>query len=126
MDGKPKKLILVVDDEVTTLRALKRTLEAEYEVAIAGSAENAFAYLKAHTPDLILLDYMMPVTDGRETLLQLRSDPKTKDIPVIFLTAMSDADTVKECMSMDAQGYLLKPINAHILLERVARFFSNN
>jgi CheY-like chemotaxis protein len=126
MECTDKKLILVVDDEVTTLRSLKRTLETNYAVAIAGSAENAFAYLKGHRPDLILLDYMMPVTDGRETLLQLRSDPKTKDIPVIFLTAMSDADTVKECMSMDAQGYLLKPINAHILLERVARFFSNN
>ncbi|HPS75876.1 MAG TPA: response regulator [Oscillospiraceae bacterium] len=124
MDGKPKKLILVVDDEVTTLRALKRTLEAEYEVAIAGSAENAFAYLKAHTPDLILLDYMMPGTDGKQTLLKLREKPETQKIPVIFLTALSDADTVRECLSLDAQGYLLKPINAHTLLCRVSRFFS--
>ncbi len=125
MDGSAKKSILVVDDEVTTLRSLKRTLEADYSVAIAGSAENAFAYLKEHRPDLILLDYMMPVMDGKHALLKLRDDPETKDIPVIFLTAMSDADTVKECLSLDAQGYLLKPINAHMLLGRVGRFFAS-
>ena len=61
MDSSGKKLILVIDDEVTTLRSLKRTLENDYQVAIAGSAENAFAYLKEHRPDLILLDYMLCV-----------------------------------------------------------------
>lgn len=125
MDNSTKKLVLVVDDDVPTLRSLKRTLEAEYDVAIAGSAENAFAYLREHKPDLILLDYMMPGMDGRQTLLQLRGNPDTKTIPVIFLTAMSDADTVKDCLSLDAQGYLLKPVNAHMLLGRVGRFFSS-
>jgi CheY-like chemotaxis protein len=124
MEDSAKKLILVVDDEVTTLRSLKRTLEADYAVAVAGSAENAFAFLRDHRPDLILLDYMMPGMDGKATLLKLRDNPLTKKIPVIFLTAMSDADTVKECLSLDAQGYLLKPINAHMLLGRVGRFFT--
>ncbi len=124
MDSSGKKLILVIDDEVTTLRSLKRTLENDYQVAIAGSAENAFAYLKEHRPDLILLDYMMPGLDGKQTLMKLRDNPITKKIPVIFLTAMSDADTVKECLKMDTQGYLPKPISAHMLLDRVSRFFS--
>jgi CheY-like chemotaxis protein len=124
MDDSKKKLVLVVDDEVTTLRAIKRMLESEYTVAIAGSAENAFAFLRDHKPDLILLDYMMPNMDGKQTLLKLRSSEEYKKMPVIFLTAMSDADTVKECISLDAQGYLLKPINAHMLLGRIKRFFS--
>jgi CheY-like chemotaxis protein len=124
MDDSKKKLVLVVDDEVTTLRAIKRMLESEYTVAIAGSAENAFAFLRDHKPDLILLDYMMPNMDGKQTLLKLRSSEEYKKLPVIFLTAMSDADTVKECISLDAQGYLLKPINAHMLLGRIKRFFS--
>ena len=124
MDDSKKKLVLVVDDEVTTLRAIKRMLESEYTVAIAGSAENAFAFLRDHKPDLILLDYMMPKMDGKLTLLKLRSSEEYKKLPVIFLTAMSDADTVKECISLDAQGYLLKPINAHMLLGRIKRFFS--
>lgn len=123
MDGREKKQILIVDDEVTTLRAIERILEAEYNVAIAGSAENAFAFLREHRPDLVLLDYLMPGMNGRETLLKLRNMPEFRDLPVIFLTAMSDADTVKECLKLDAQGYLLKPVNAHMLLGRVSRFF---
>jgi len=126
MSDDGKKLILVVDDEVTTLRSLKRTLDTEYDVAIAGSAENAFAYLNEHRPDLILLDYMMPEIDGKQALSRLRDNPETSDIPVIFLTAMSDADTVKDCLSLNPQGYLLKPINAHNLLDRVARFFATH
>lgn len=124
MGDTQKKSILVVDDDVTTLRSLKNILQGEYSVSLAANAENAFEFLRGHRPDLILLDYMMPVLDGKEALIRLRQDEKTASIPVIFLTAISQADTVKECLSLNCQGYILKPVNPRSLLDKIARFFA--
>ena len=68
-------------------------------------------YLKTRYADLILLDYHMPQENGAEVLKKIRSNPRLADIPVIFLTGVSEADKVQEVVSMNLQGYLLKPIN---------------
>lgn len=106
-----KKHILVVDDDRNILKMLKTALENKYEVTTMASGKMAEKYLKTRFADLILLDYHMPQENGAEVLKKIRSNPRLADIPVIFLTGVSEADKVHEVVSMNLQGYLLKPIN---------------
>ena len=78
-----KRIILIVDDDVTSLRLLQAVLKDLYETAPARSGEQALTYLEQHTPDVILLDLDMPVMNGYEVLGRLKSDARWKDIPVI-------------------------------------------
>lgn len=110
-DAAEKKHILVVDDDRNILRMLKAALENKYEVTTMASGRMAEKYLKTRYADLILLDYHMPQENGAEVLKKIRSNPRLADIPVIFLTGVSEADKVHEVVSMNLQGYLLKPIN---------------
>lgn len=110
-DAAEKKHILVVDDDRNILRMLKEALENKYEVTTMASGRMAEKYLKTRFADLILLDYHMPQENGAEVLKKIRSNPRLADIPVIFLTGVSEADKVQEVVSMNLQGYLLKPIN---------------
>ncbi len=96
----------------TTLRLLKTALEEKfYNVTAMANGKIAEKYLQTKTVDLILLDYQMPMESGAEVLKWIRADLCLKDIPVIFLTGVSDADKVQEVISMKPQGYLLKPVN---------------
>lgn len=110
-DAAEKKHILVVDDDRNILRMLKAALENKYEVTTMASGRMAEKYLKTRCADLILLDYHMPQENGAEVLKKIRSNPRLADIPFIFLTGVSEADKVQEVVSMNLQGYLLKPIN---------------
>lgn len=112
MDSSTRKHIMVVDDDKVTLRMLKTALEEKlYEVTAMASGKIAEKYLQLKTVDLILLDYQMPQESGAEVLKNIREDSRLKDIPVIFLTGVSDSDRVQEVISMSPQGYLLKPVN---------------
>lgn len=103
---------MVVDDDKTTLRMLKTALEEKfYTVSAMANGKIAEKYLQTKTVDLILLDYQMPMESGAEVLKWIRSDMRLKDIPVVFLTGVSDSDKVQEVISMKPQGYLLKPVN---------------
>lgn len=104
-----KKRILVVDDNGTMLRTMKAMLEDRYEIAVAISAAQAMTSIGKQRPDLILLDYEMPVCDGRMTLEMIRADEEMKDIPVIFLTAVNDRDNIKAVLKLKPAGYFLKP-----------------
>jgi len=108
LPGKQKK-ILVVDDSPTMLRTVQFMLTGKYKVTFATSGPQAIASIAKSKPDLILLDYDMPVCDGKMTLQMLRSEEDTKDIPVVFLTGYSDSEHVKEILAFLPQGYLLKP-----------------
>lgn len=79
----------------------------------------ALSYLNRNKPDLILLDYLMPGIDGRKTLEMIRSTEGLEDIPVIFLTGVSDKNTVMECINLKPEGYILKPVNKDELIEKV-------
>ncbi len=103
--------ILVVDDNPILLRTVKEMLSEYYSIGIAVSASQAFSSISKWRPDIILLDYEMPVTDGREVLLKLRSSANTRNIPVIFFTATADRDTVVKIVELIPDGYILKPPN---------------
>lgn len=104
-----KKRILVVDDNGAQLRTMKAMLEESYDVALAISGAQAMTSIGKKRPDLILLDYEMPVCDGKMTLEMIRADEDMKDIPVIFLTAMNDRANIEAVLKLKPAGYFLKP-----------------
>lgn len=111
-----KKHILVIDDDVSMLRSIKEQLEDDYNIGTAISGSIALRFLEKKTTDLILLDYEMPGETGADILKQLRLKSNTKNIPVIFLTGVSDVERIKNVLSMKPQGYLLKPVDRQKLL----------
>ncbi len=104
-----KKRILVVDDNGTALRTIKAMLEDTYEVAIAISGAQAMTSIGKKRPDLILLDYEMPVCDGKMTLEMIRADEDLTSIPVVFLTAVNDRANIEAVLKLKPAGYFLKP-----------------
>ena len=113
-------LILIVDDTPTNLDVISEALnDAGYTVAIATSGERALKQLERRSPDLILLDVMMPGIDGFETCQRLKANPKTCDIPVIFMTALSDADSKIKGFEVGAVDYITKPFQEREVLARV-------
>lgn len=108
-EDKDKRRILVVDDNGTALRTMKAMLEERYEVSLAISGAQAMTSIGKKRPDLILLDYEMPVCDGKMTLEMIRADEDMKDIPVIFLTAVNDRANIEAVLKLKPAGYFLKP-----------------
>lgn len=118
-----KKNILVVDDDVKMLRLISAYLEEDYKVSVVNSGAAAIAYLGKKKPDLILLDYLMPICDGKQTLQMIREVKGMQDIPVIFLTGVSDRSVVEECLRLNPQGYILKPVAKEKILEKLNEIF---
>ena len=109
-EGSGRKLILVVDDDTEQLVHIKEQLEEFYDVTPVKSGEAAFKFLLKRKPDLILLDYLMPDQDGPQVLRQLRTVEEYSDIPVIFLTGVSEKDAVIQTLTqLRPQGYIIKP-----------------
>ena len=105
------KRVLVVDDDARVLRLLKDYLGKRYELATAISGKIAMKFLETKETDLILLDYEMPDEKGSEVFGKIRANPKTKDLPVVFLTGVTDKKKIVEVLSLKPQGYLVKPID---------------
>ena len=120
-----KKFIIVVDDNLVDLRVAANTLEEEYAVATAPSANKLFAILENSRPDLILLDVEMPEMNGCEAIKTIKGKPETRDIPVIFLTGKSGTDCERECLSLGAVDYISKPVQPQSLLKRIETHFSS-
>ena len=115
-----KKRILVVDDDPQILAQIKENLIYFYDVTAVLSGAMAYRFLERHTVDLILLDYLMVAENGPEVLEKLRSNEATKDIPVMFLTGVSDPLIVRDTLTrLRPQGYLLKPIKKSELVGRI-------
>ena len=121
--GEFKKTILIVDDDPTYLGLIREWLKSKYKIAMATSGLQAIKWLAKNKSDLILLDYEMPVTSGPQVLEMLRSEEETKDIPVIFLTAKSDKQSVVAVVSLKPEGYFLKNIDRTELLSNLDDFF---
>lgn len=119
--SKPK--ILVVDDSATIREGMKQLLSENYEVASAESGVAAIRIITLNRPDLILLDYEMPVCDGRQTLEMLRSEKAFEDIPVIFLTGRRDPESMIKVMPLKPAGYLLKNAKPAELKKEIDAFF---
>ncbi len=119
-DPVKKETILVVDDTADNLTLMSGLLKDRYRVKVAQNGEKALAIVQGeHPPDLILLDIMMPGMDGYQVCQALKLDPRTRDIPVIFLTAMSAAEDEKRGLELGAVAYITKPISPPIVLARV-------
>ena len=125
--ASPKKKILVVDDSLTIRHGMKQLLEGDYEVALAESGVSAIRTITLNRPDLVLLDYEMPIVDGKQTLEMLRSEKSFEDIPVIFLTGRRDTTTMIQVMPLKPAGYhcnLLKDSKPADLKKEIDAFFA--
>ena len=114
-----KKLIFLVDDDITNLSIGSSVLSPIYDVITLNSGTRLLKVLEKKMPDLILLDVLMPELNGYETLKQIKAIDKFKNIPVIFLTAKTDADDKQIGMSLGAFDYIIKPFLPPVLLERI-------
>ncbi|MCL2186415.1 MAG: response regulator [Treponema sp.] len=114
-----KSLIIMVDDNPANLRIGKNLLVGKYTVATAPSAKKLFSLLENNHPALILLDVDMPEQNGYEAIKVLKSKSETASIPVIFLTARTDADAEVTGLSLGAVDYITKPIQPQLLLKRI-------
>jgi len=113
--------ILIVDDAPLNLRVLAGILEPQYQIVPAtGGAAALAAALAAPRPDLVLLDVNMPGMDGFEVCRRLKTDPRTRAIPVIFVTALGEVEDERRGFEAGAVDYVLKPVRAPIVLARVA------
>jgi len=112
--------ILVVEDEVPIQELLQFNLERnKYKVQIVESGEEALHAVRKSLPDLILLDVMLPGTDGLEVCKRLKADPRTEHIPIIMLTALSEEADIVTGLELGADDYITKPFSPRILLARV-------
>jgi CheY-like chemotaxis protein len=116
--------VLVVDDEAGARRTLMRLLAREgYETVGAGDGREALRSLEARTPDVILLDLMMPEMDGLELLEALQANAQWKALPVVVLTALSDTHTVNRARQLGAKAYLVKATFSYAeMLDQVKRY----
>ncbi|MCM1282212.1 MAG: response regulator [Muribaculaceae bacterium] len=117
--GMKRKTVLVVDDDSAVLRTMQEILSYRYKAMLTTSAAQAIASIVRRRPDIILLDYDMPVCDGRQTIQMLRAEQATKDIPVVFLVDASDPARIKTVMELKPQGYLLKPCSEDMLFHMI-------
>ncbi len=121
---EPQKTVLVVDDDENILALLEICLASKFSVRKARSGQEALRIANECCPDLLLLDLMMPVMDGRQVCQEWRSSIKTAEIPVILLSAKEERD---ECLSdplLQILGYIPKPFDPDELVRRVSRYLS--
>ncbi|MBB3957276.1 diguanylate cyclase [Novosphingobium sediminicola] len=115
--GRP--LVLIVDDEVSNIEIMNAALEDDYEICFATSGEEAITVAQASLPDLILLDVLMPGTDGYEVCRRCKADPLIADVPIIFTTGLGDEESEANGLLLGAIDYIVKPIHPAIVRARV-------
>ncbi|WP_022852111.1 response regulator [Limisalsivibrio acetivorans] len=115
-----RPLVLIVDDISKNIQLLSTILSRKnYQIAFANSGEKALEFLEKRTPELILLDIMMPGMDGLEVCRRIKEDQYTKEIPVIFLTGKTQPEDIKKGFQAGAVDYVVKPFNSEELVARV-------
>ncbi len=112
-------LLLIVDDEPANLALLQRLFQPHYHVMSVTGGHAALALLVQAPFDLVLLDIMMPEMDGLQTLEVIRETPKTADLPVILVSALSEAQHVARGLQMGANDYITKPFELDVMTARV-------
>lgn len=121
-----KKRILIVDDDIMTLKILKKHLEGVYDVITENAGYRFIEKMSGYDADLILLDIEMPVVNGLEAFDELLKNPELKDTPVVFLSGVSNPNLVRELMNKGAAGYLVKTIPKSELLSRIEKIFNES
>ena len=116
-DSRPR--LLIVDDEPINLRVLIEALSDEYRLLVAKDGDEALRIAAGASPDLILLDVMMPGIDGYEVCRRLKEDGETRDVPVIFVTTLGDEEAEARGLDAGAVDYITKPVNLRTMRARV-------
>jgi len=114
-----KKLVIIVDDNPVNLRIGKNVLSEKFNIATSPSAAKLFSLLENNHPAVILLDIDMPDMNGFDAIKVLKSKPETKDIPVIFLTGMSDSMDEENARALGAVDYITKPFDPAALIASI-------
>jgi two-component system, OmpR family, alkaline phosphatase synthesis response regulator PhoP len=118
-------VILAEDDPDIQLVARLALKRAGFIVKVVGNGQEALDAIRQEPPDVVLLDWMMPELDGPETCRQLKADPSTSGIPIIFLTAKSQEAEIQRGLSLGAAGYVTKPFDALALGQQVRDIVEN-
>ena len=116
------KKVLIVDDEPFVRQVVRRTLGKQYTILEAGNGEEAVSVARSQSPDLILMDLMMPKMDGYTSCHRIKKDPNTRRIPVIMLSALDYELNVKLSRDLGADGYMAKPFSPRNLLDTINLF----
>jgi two-component system, cell cycle response regulator DivK len=120
MEENREYKILVVDDSTTNVVLLEAILDEKgYHIETALNAKEAYALIEKETPDLILLDLLMPKVSGFDFLEEIRKSHKTANTPVIVVSALTDEENIEKIMKMGAIDFVKKPIDLQYLVERV-------
>ena len=115
----PVPSVLVVDDSRVNVEILRQILSPEYRTFRACNGQQALELAQAYPPDIILLDVEMPGMDGYQVCTILKSDPRTRNIPVVFVTGMDDQDSFEKGLAAGAAGFLTKPVNPTLVRSQV-------
>jgi two-component system, OmpR family, alkaline phosphatase synthesis response regulator PhoP len=117
-----KESILIVDDEEDVLELVRYNLDKNgYKTIMASTGEDALTKARSKMPDMIILDLMLPGIDGLEVCKQLKNDAKTRNIPIIMLTARGEESDVITGLELGAEDYITKPFSPKVLIARVRR-----
>ncbi|MEL6247923.1 MAG: response regulator [Cyanobacteria bacterium J06648_16] len=118
------KHVLIIDDDADIREVAQLALETVggWRVSVANSGLNGLAQMRADAPDVVLLDVMMPDMDGVEVFKQMQAEPQTQNIPVIFMTAKTQAADQQRFLALGAAAIITKPFKAMLLADQVASF----
>ena len=115
-----RETVLVVDDERDILELVKYNLDKEgYQVTVVATGEDALTAARTKMPDIVILDLMLPGVDGLEVCRRLKGDPKTRNIPIVMLTAKGDEADVVTGLELGASDYVTKPFSPRVLTARI-------
>jgi len=120
-EGDSKPTVLVVDDVSSMLRAVQYALHDKYKVYMLSKSEDVIDFLRNKTPDLFLLDYLMPVLNGFDLIPIIRALPQHEDTPIIMITTEGTLEHVHEAIGLGASDFIVKPFKPKELTEKVAR-----
>lgn len=121
--GDIQRTILLVDDDAVMIRTLREGLSTSYKVLPANSGANALKILSRAKPDLILLDYEMPEMNGPQVFEALRNNPDTAKIPVMFLTAKNDSQSIAKIETLKPEGHMMKTLPLREIKDMIQKFF---
>jgi len=120
-DGDKKYDILIVDDEAMNIKALAHILEDDYNIYTDKNGLEAVETAEQLLPDIILLDILMPDIDGYEVITRLKNSDKTKNIPVIFISGLSDPEAKAKGMALGAVDYITKPFTSQEVEDKIKK-----
>ncbi|WP_242662263.1 response regulator [Butyrivibrio proteoclasticus] len=115
-----------MDDDASFLKMVKDWLSDDYRVTIVSSGMQAITYIAKNRPDLILLDFEMPVTSGPQVLEMIRSEVGTSNLPVFFLTGKGDKESVTKVLTLKPEGYILKSAGKTELVSQIKDYFERH